>query len=251
MQKRRLFEYAVSVLAVLTAVAITVLSEPWIARQTLFVFLGAVILSTIYGGLIPGLLALGLAAIATALVVIAPLNQFRMDDGLPRWILFQIVAFIVILIIASRRNVMIRLGESSERLRLALEVARTGVWDYSRETGQLWMSQGLITMLGYPESQAFTYDEFLKAVHPEDREIFSQALDRIVNDKVDYETDFRIVRPDGAVRYLVMRGRSYASMFGGARRIVGVVTDRTNLMPAVSVTGRKLVQSSADPVQSI
>lgn len=250
MQKRRLLEYAVSVLSVLTAVAITVLSEPWIARQTLFVFLGAVIVATIYGGLIPGLLALGLAAVATALVVIAPLNQFRMDDGLPRWVLFQIIAFIVILIIASRRNVMIRLGQSSERLRLALEVARTGVWDYSRETGQFWMSSGLLAMLGHPEWQSLSYDEFLKSIHAEDREIFSQALDRTVNDKVDYEIDFRVVRPDGAVRYLAMRGRSYASMFGGGRRIVGVVTDRTNLMPAVSVTGRKLIQSTADPVQS-
>jgi hypothetical protein len=47
-----------------------------------------------------------------------------------------------------------------------------------------------------------------------------------------------------------MRGRSYASMFGGARRVVGVVTDRTNQMPAVSVTGRKLARSTADPIQS-
>jgi hypothetical protein len=39
-------------------------------------------------------------------------------------------------------------------------------------------------------------------------------------------------------------------VFGGARRIVGVVTDRTNQMPAVSVTGRKLIRSTLDPVQS-
>ena len=250
MQKRRILEYAVSVAAVLIAVVITVLSEPWIARQTLFVFLGAVMLATMYGGLLPGLVALGLAAVMTATFVVAPLNQIRMEDGGARWILFQIVAFLVVLMTASRRTAMTRVHETGERLRLALEVARTGVWDYSRQSNELWCSPGLLAMLGLAEWRRLDFDGFLKLVHEEDREIFAQALERVISDKVDYEIDFRTVRPDGSIRYLAMRGRSYSPSRGGERHVVGVMTDRTSVMPAVSVTGRRLMRSTLDPVQT-
>ncbi len=235
----RFVHFTIAVLSLLVAYTITRYIQQIDKQPTLFLFLGAVIISTLLGGLVPGLFALGASAMITAYFIMTPLDSWAIAGSGPmiRWVVFQALGLAMVLLLASRRAVAERLIETDQRLRLALDAGRIGVWDYSLTSGQLWVSSELGTLFGHnPQWFRPTFEEFLSYVHPEDRDFFHQAVLRTITDRVDYEVDFRIVRPDGSIRWLVSRGRGYLSK--RAQRIVGVIsenaTNRSTLMPARS-----------------
>jgi PAS domain-containing protein len=243
MQQRRILEYGVSVLLVALAATLTVLSDQLISTQTLLVILGSVVLATLFGGERPGLLALTLAAIATAFVMVDPQAAMAVGDVL-RWGLFVVVGLLLVRITSDRRQAIRRLRESDARLRLVLEVAHTGIWDYERRSGEVWISPGLERMLGLQEGQSITYEQFLSFVHPDDLDLLKQAVERTFADRVDYEIDFRVILDDDTTRTLAMRGRTYTAL-SGAQRLVGVVTDRT---PFLTLAARPAIRSSNERV---
>lgn len=223
---RRIFHYLFGIASVLVALGVTRLIQRLDQQPTLFLFLGAVIFATVVGGLLPGLMTLAMTAFITAYFVLTPENSFQIAGlGLiTRWALLQVLGLVMVLQLSGRRAVAERLVETDQRLRLALDAGRIGVWDYSRSTGQLWVSSDLGTIFGHnPQWFHPTFDEFLSFIHPEDREFFHQAVLRTIADRVDYEVDFRIVRNDGSIRWLVSRGRGYVA--NGAQRIVGVISE--------------------------
>jgi len=223
---RQILHYAFAVASVLVALEITHLIQRIDQQPTLFLFLGSVIFTTVVGGLLPGLLSLTLSALVTAYFVLTPTNSMQIiGQGLiVRWAILQALGLLIVLLLSSRRAVAEQLVETDQRLRLALDAGRIGVWDYSLTSGQLWVSSELGTLFGYnPRWFHPTFNEFLGFIHPEDREFFHQAVLRTIADRVDYEVDFRVVRSDGSIRWLVTRGRGYAA--GGAQRIVGVISE--------------------------
>lgn len=233
--------YGTALLAVLVAHVITQQIQQIDKQPTLFLFLGAVIISTLVGGLLPGLLSLGAAALITAYFVMAPQHSFSIvgSGAVVRWVLFQALGLSMVILLASRRAVAERLLETDQRLRMALDAGRIGVWDYSLTSGQLWVSSELGTLFGQdPKWFRPSFSEFLGYIHSEDREFFHQAVLRTITDRVDYEVDFRVVRPDGSIRWLVSRGRGYQT--GGAQRIVGVISENaTNRSTTVAARAVK------------
>ena len=122
------------------------------------------------------------------------------------------------------------------RLQLALEAARMEIWDSSIVNGDLtagkvsWSARGA-TLLGLksePLTQAF--HAFLAFVHPDDRE---QVL-AIMRDGVarcsGYEFEYRVLWPDGTVRWLAAKARVFCDAAGSPDRTLGVVWDITERM---------------------
>ena len=110
-----------------------------------------------------------------------------------------------------------------------MDAGRIGVWDYSVETGDLWVSHGIGPLFGHNRGWFEpTFDELLALIHSEDRELFHQTVLRTIADKVDYEVDFRVIRPDGSTHWLVTRGRGYIAASSGGQRIVGVISENAN-----------------------
>jgi len=228
-------ECAVAVISVLIAMGATELLGRIDNRPTLFIFLAAVMVSTAIGGVFAGLLTLALSAVATAYFVLSPAGQLAIDDYgmIVRWAVLQAIGLLIIILHSSRRTVVERLSETDQRLRLALDAGRIGVWDYAVDTGEFWMSAGLGSLFGRNTFFKPTFEEFLELIHSEDREFFHQAVLRTLSDKVDYQVDFRIVRPDGQVRWFVTRGRGYTAAGSGGEHILGVISENaTNRSPA-------------------
>ncbi len=224
-------------------------------KPVLFVFLGAVMISAAVGGMLPGLLALALSGALSAYFVLKPIHSFAMEGvgSFIRWVAFQLIGLLIITLHASRRAVAERLSQIDQRLRLAMDAGHIGVWDYSIDTGELWLSLSLTNLLGQSKWFRPTFNEFIDLIHSDDRELFHQTVLRTITDRVDYEVDFRIIRPDGSTRRLVSRGRGYAAAGSGGRRIVGVITENTThefepFAPAASKSnlpaGEKAVSSS-------
>jgi len=223
---RKLAHYVVAALSVVVAFGATKMLQRIDDKPTLFIFLGAIMVSAAVGGLVPGLVALGMSAAVSAFFVLQPVDSFSIEGfgAIARWLSFQAIGLLIVWMQASRRATANRLAETDRRLHLALEAGRVGVWDYSQDSGDLWVSKSVGNLFGHnPAWFTPTFDEFLNFIHPDDREFFHQSVLRTITDRVDYEVDFRIVQPNGSIRWLVSRGRGYHDHRG--RRIVGVISE--------------------------
>ena len=225
--KKRLFQYLVAIGVVLVCLLATTLMQRMDQKPTLFVFLGAVMVAAAVGGLGPGLLAVALSALISAYYVLTPAQSFQ--GSWIRWLAFQLIGLLIVSLHASRRAVAERLSATDQRLRLAMDAGRIGVWDYAIETNALWISDGLAQILNQdPKWFKPTFSELLAMIHAEDRELFHQTVLRTITDRVDYEVDFRIHRPDGSMRWFVTRGRGYIAATSGEKHVVGVISESSN-----------------------
>lgn len=122
------------------------------------------------------------------------------------------------------------LRRSEERLSLALRSGRMGDWSLDLATGEATRSPLHDRIFGYEEMlPEWTYEKFLGHIHPEDRERVSAAFERSRETGEDLEFECRIVRADGAVRWIwalgtIQRGTDRPRMFG----LVNDITGRKN-----------------------
>ncbi len=120
------------------------------------------------------------------------------------------------------------LRENEERLRMALDAGRMGIWDWNVRTNDLEWSEALLAMHGF-EAGKFDnrFETFVSAIHPDDRASFLATLDRALKDKSYYQTEFRVVFPDASIHWVAGRGRVFSDPEGNAVRMIGIGLDIT------------------------
>ncbi|HEY1064912.1 MAG TPA: PAS domain S-box protein [Pirellulales bacterium] len=123
------------------------------------------------------------------------------------------------------------LRESEERLRLAVESGRLGVWDWNVLTDQA-MAYGMEEITGIPTDSApggFArwQDE---VVHPDDREQIVEGYKAILAGRDVFSNCHRIVRPNGEIRWIDSGGRAYRDADGRIVRMLGFCRDVTDRM---------------------
>ncbi len=119
------------------------------------------------------------------------------------------------------------LAYSQQRLQVALDAGRMGVWDWAPGLPEAFWSPEVYKMLGVAADATPETFRFLDLVHPDDRPRLDAEIARVLNSGGDYEAEFRVRRPDGQVRWLVSRGRVMHDAGGGRSRMVGVNFDIT------------------------
>jgi PAS domain S-box-containing protein len=121
-----------------------------------------------------------------------------------------------------------RLRRSEERLRLALQAGRIGIWEWFIPANKVEWSDRIYEFHGL-EADEFdgTVEGFRRLVHEDDLERVSETLARALANQIDYELEFRTRRPDGDVRWLSTRGEVLRDPSGKPIRMVGVTTDIT------------------------
>jgi PAS domain S-box-containing protein len=124
------------------------------------------------------------------------------------------------------------LRESEERLRLAAEAAGFGAYDFDVEKGIARWSAHLRSLMRFEEDGPVPQQRIFEWVHPDDKDAFVAAFSRAMDatGPGTHETEFRIVRDDGEVRWLRDTGRTYFEGKGSARRavrVIGTVQDVT------------------------
>lgn len=119
------------------------------------------------------------------------------------------------------------LRASEERVRLATEAAQIGVWVRDIAADRVEWTPVLHALFGLPAGRPITYQMFLELVHPDDREHVARDVREAMAGKPDYAVDYRIIRPDGEIRWIAAHGRiSYEH--GAPTRSVGVAMDVTD-----------------------
>ncbi len=150
------------------------------------------------------------AALAFGLIVSKNMKALRQMDESRQW--------------AERR-----LCRSEEHLRLALEAAHVGTWEWDLETNQIWHSDELNDFFGrHRGSTSGLVEPFMNLIHPDDREMVERQIKRSIERADDrYLCEFRVLWPDGTVRYLAERGNVMYDKSGKAVRMAGTTMDIT------------------------
>ncbi len=140
------------------------------------------------------------------------------------------------------------LRESERRLRLAVEAARIGIWDWDLVTNRMVWSEEAKAIAGLPPGQPVTFDQVRATTHPEDlprtSAMAERALDPELRASDPYE--YRIVRPDGEIRWVIAHGEAvFDTAMHDARavRYVGTlrdITDRKLAAEAVEASEARL-----------
>nr|WP_298098998.1 EAL domain-containing protein [uncultured Shinella sp.] len=120
-----------------------------------------------------------------------------------------------------------RLETVSQRLQLALDASKVGVWEYDSETRSLSWDARMRTLYNVAPNQAICgYDDWRTALHPDDLAEAEHVFATALADEKPYLTEFRVIRRDGGVRYIRAHGMTYRAS-SGAKRIVGANWDVT------------------------
>lgn len=117
---------------------------------------------------------------------------------------------------------------TNERLRLALASSRTSTWDWDIKSGRDHRFGDLKTIFGI---DADFYDapieELQRSIHPHDRDAANKAMVRARDRREPYAAEFRIIWPNGTVKWLRTTGKFFYSADGQPERMLGMAADIT------------------------
>ncbi len=130
--------------------------------------------------------------------------------------------------ISSRKAMEEALTQSEERYKLAQKAANTGSWDWDIGTGALIWSDEIEPLFGF-ERGGFggTFEAFMNCIHPDDRKLVQDAVDRCIEKRELYDVEHRIIWPDGTIHWMSEKGDVLRDRTGKAVRMLGVVRDVT------------------------
>jgi PAS domain S-box-containing protein len=138
-----------------------------------------------------------------------------------------------------------KLANAEERLRLTLRSSGVAVWSWDIEANLIEADENSSIQFGLPVGRfPRTVEEFSAMVHPEDRERVQRETAHTVATGAEYNSDFRVMRPDGTMRYLVIRGKVYCNEAGQPQRLTGVtwdVTERREAEENLRAAAKRLV----------
>ena len=138
--------------------------------------------------------------------------------------------------ITERKRSEKALKQSEARLKEAQRVANIGSWEWNVTERKVSWSDELYRIFGL-EPQAFriTADSFLGTIHPEDRPMMQQKIEEMRKHARPFREHYRIVRPDGVVRYIFAQGELSTDSTTKVMRLMGTVQD---------ITDRKIAEES-------
>jgi PAS domain S-box-containing protein len=129
----------------------------------------------------------------------------------------------------TRQKMEQSLRDSEDRLRLALASADTGTWDWNLNTNALTWDQRMRELWGLGPEDPVTFDTFLSALHPQDRDPTLAAI-KLAQDSanpIEYDVEHRVKGVgDGVERWIAAKGRAHFSN-GVAARMTGTARDIT------------------------
>ncbi len=270
-----LLRYVFAVGSIALAIWVRVLLDPVLGDQSPFpTLLFAVLLTAWYGGVRPAFVAVLLGVLSADYFLLLPRGSFWIR-GAAQYVdlaLYLGISVGVALLggvmheaplgsIRKLQQAREALAQSEERLRLTLRSTGIAVWNWEIAPNIVTADENGSILFGLPPGQfPQTVEEFAALVHPDDRERVQREVFASVERGAEYNTEFRVVWPDGDVRSLAARGKVYYENTGLPYRLTGVcwdVTERrqaeeslrlTQLRLAAEAKFRELLEAAPDAV---
>jgi signal transduction histidine kinase/integral membrane sensor domain MASE1 len=139
-------------------------------------------------------------------------------------------------LIDEERRSKAALRESTNLMALAADAAGLAMWVWDVPNMSGWITERGRVLYGLGPEAPFDCATVLDRVHPEDRAARDQVIKGAIEARGEYEIEFRVRQPDGAVRWINSRGRCVETDDGTGQKVLGTLMD---------VTGRKEAEASA------
>ncbi|UPK38091.1 PAS domain-containing protein [Bradyrhizobium sp. 186] len=267
---RGLSFYAMAVLSVAVAiVAADLITRLLHAEPIALLMLCAVIFSAWLGGFGPALLAIIIALFAFHYYLVPPINSFTWKHNLfvvgiselPRLVLFSIISLFVAFVISAQRTATKALQRSSDDLKAAIagqkrieaallqsemylteaqRLSGTGSFGWNVSSQEIFWSDETFRIFGCDQATKPTLECIVQRTHPEDRAAVQKTIDCASSDGKNFDHEYRLLMPDGSVKYVHAVARAAKDATGGVE-FLGAVTDVTVAREAE----RKLRRSEA------
>jgi len=242
---------AVAVSAPVLAAAVVKTLGTDLALELRFIpFYPAICLAALVGRSGAGVIATVISTLF-AWLLLTPPHSFAVDRlDMAALDLFVIISVMLIGIVGLLNKAVDELGSYEKRMKAAFEAAHMGAWELEFATGAVRWSKALETIVGRDHKEgASSITDFVRYIHPEDRDNFLTALKRQIEDKARaaYESEFRILRADGQARWILTRGEIVRGSDRRARRIVGIAADITRRKDA-DERFRRVIESDPNGV---
>ncbi|MFL6553590.1 MAG: PAS domain-containing protein, partial [Chthoniobacterales bacterium] len=119
------------------------------------------------------------------------------------------------------------LRESEERMRVAAEAVNLGIWEWDLSKDEIWATNARRALLGLPASGKIALEDFICRLHPDDRDRVRHTIDDAIHSDRDFDSEYRLILPDGIVRWMSMRGSVHFDDAGKPTRLLGISIDIT------------------------
>lgn len=125
-------------------------------------------------------------------------------------------------------NTAHHLRESESRLNLALRSGDVGTWDWDIPNDSVDWDDYILPLFG-ASRELFdgTFEAVMDFIHPDDRARVEREVVEAIDTEADYDTEYRVIWPNGSVHYLAARGEVYRDANDKPERMIGVCWDIT------------------------
>jgi len=129
------------------------------------------------------------------------------------------------------------LRESEERMRVAAEAVNLGIWEWDLTKDEIWATNARRALLGWPASGKTALNDFIFRLHPDDRDRVQHTIDDAIQSGKDFDSEYRLILPDGVVRWMSTRGSIQFDSAGKPSRLLGI---------SIDITARKQAELEAE-----
>ena len=148
-------------------------------------------------------------------LVVGGLTQIRINAGILNRVDYD------------RRRWAEQLQASEERLQFALKGTNQGIWDFDVQEQILTWDDRCKAMFGLPPTAVVTFEGYLDALHPDDRQRVADAAALALRECGEFSQEYRTIHADGTIRWVLTQGRCYCNTLGEPARMLGTMMDIT------------------------
>jgi PAS domain S-box-containing protein len=169
---------------------------------------------------------------------IAPVVFTEYSSRLKKWLEMHVYPYqnglsVYIRDVTARKQAEKALRDSERHLEEAQRMAHVGSWDRDLEAGRIYMTDEAYRIFGLTSGKRYVdlaewHKQWLNLLHPEDRERLRRAYEDALNGIRPYNEEYRIIRPNGEVRFINSRARVVRDKSGKPHSVFGVMQDITD-----------------------
>lgn len=131
--------------------------------------------------------------------------------------------------ITPRKQAEDEIKSLNERISTATRASEVGIWDWDIQNNVLKWDEQMFALYGLKNDEFIgAYEAWLSGLHPDDKEFSKKETQRAILGEKEYNSEFRVIWPNGTIRFIKAKGEVFRNDLGNPIRMVGINFDITS-----------------------